>query len=206
MTLQSASQSQMLPLEAVADIRAGLPTYRLRAEASTPVPVLKVRDLNHAHEPGWKLDTVEVSQPDRLKPYRVQARDIVVTARGTNLKVALVPERWAGALLDWNLIAIHPGPRLRAELIFGFLQSPAGRRAVDRRLTGTTLLMLTVGNLKEIEVPVPPVEQQQILVRLLQAADRQYESAIAAAELRRRIAQKVAWDAMKGARDEGESA
>ena len=206
MTQVGTKECQFRPLGAVASVHSGLPTYRLRTEASVPIPVLKVRDLNHAHEPSWKLGTVEVPRPDRLESHRTRTRDIVVTARGTNLKVALVPDRWNGALVDWNLIVIRPGSRVRPELLVGFLQSPAGRRAMDRRLTGTSLLMLTVKNLEEIEIPVPPLDQQERLVQLLQSADRQYESAIAAAELRRRIAQKVAWDAMKGARDEGESA
>lgn len=193
-----------VPLGTVATVLCGLPTYRLRGDAGAAVPLLKVGDLKHVHSAEWKLENIQMPQPSRVESYRVRTDDIVVTSRGTSLKVALVPERWNGAVLAWNLLGIRPGARLRPELLLAYLRSPAGRRAIDRRLAGTSLLLLTASGLGEIEVPILPLDRQQKVGRLIAAAEEQYEYALLAAEMRRNIAHKIALDAMTGKGNTGE--
>jgi type I restriction enzyme M protein len=189
-------------LGAIATILSGLPTYRLRGEAGPAVPLLKVGDLNHVHNPDWKLQSIQVPEASRVLPYRVHANDIVVTARGTSLKIALVPERWDGAILAWNLLGIRIGSQLRPEILLAYLRSRVGRQAIDRRLAGATMLLLTAEGLKDLEVPLPALDCQEKLVHLLRAAERQYEEALRVADLRRRIAQKLVFEGMMGRIDQ----
>jgi type I restriction enzyme M protein len=184
----------------------GLPTYRLRGRSGASLPLINIGDLNHAYDANWRLANVQVPHPARMEPYRVRTNDIVVTARGTNLKIAMIPERWNGAVLAWNLLGIRPGAQLRPELLLAYLRSRAGRRAIDRRLAGTTLLLLTANGLGEIEVPILPLDQQQRVGQLIAAAEEQYEHALLAAEMRRDIAHKIALDTMTGKGNSGEDA
>ena len=201
----AAAKTAWALLRDVAQVFTGLPTYRLRGHAGASLALLNIGDLNHAYDATWRLANVQVQQPARMEQYGVRTNDIVVTARGTNLKIALIPERWNGAVLAWNLLGIRPGAQLRPELLLAYLRSPSGRRAIDRRLAGTTLLLLTASGLGEIEVPILPLERQQKVGQLIAAAEEQYEHALLAAEMRRDIAHKIALDAMTGKGNSGEN-
>jgi restriction endonuclease S subunit len=110
----------------------------------------------------------------------------------------VTPEAWNGAVLASNLIGIRVSQELRPELLAEFLNSTQGRHAIERRLSGSNLLVLTPQFLADVEVPVPPLEEQSMLVELIRASDEQYQAAVTAAENRRRIAHRIVVSALNG--------
>ena len=67
-----------------------------------------------------------------------------------------------------------------------FLTSDYGRRQLVKRLTvNTTITSLSARALGEVEVPLPSPQQLDQLVRLVEASEEAYTSAIQAAQLRR---------------------
>jgi hypothetical protein len=175
----------------------GLPIYRLKGEAGATMLVVNVKDLGHEADPSWVLTSVPVPDVGRVRRFQVLAGDVVVTARGTSLRTALVPERWSGAVLTSNLIAIRLGPHLRPELLQVYLESPAGRQAINRRLAGSALLSVTPSSVEQVEVPVPPIAKQEALAELVRIAQQHYEAAVAAAEGRRAVAKQIVLDSLR---------
>ena len=68
----------------------------------------------------------------------VRADDIVITCRGTQLKVASITSASEGALISANLIAIRVGAELLPAVLLAFLQSPAGQQALLQRGESST--------------------------------------------------------------------
>ncbi|MGH8067384.1 MAG: hypothetical protein ACRERE_19560 [Candidatus Entotheonellia bacterium] len=187
-----------LPLATLGELFVGLPVYRLKSLPGATVPLLSVKDVAHADDALWQLPLVTVPDLSRVERYRLKTNDVVITARGTSLKSAIIPERWNGALLSSNLIAVRLGERLHPELLLVFLQSAAGRQAIERRLTGSHLLALTPRSLGEVEVPVPSAAEQEVLAELVALARRQYQEALFIAEMRRQLAHRIVFERLRG--------
>ena len=67
-----------------------------------------------------------------------------------------------------------------------YLTSARGRAQIDARTTvSATLRSLSARNLGEMEVPVPPPRELDVLARLVDASEAAYGSAVEAARLRR---------------------
>lgn len=185
------------PLASLAEIFSGLPTYRLK-HGSVAIPVVTIKDIDHASDENWQLSSLQIPDPDRLLRFRLNPGDVVITSRGTTLKSCVVPPRWNVAVLGSNLIGIRVGDILRPEVLAEFLNSKPGKQAIERRLVGSNLLLLTTRSLGELEVPVPPLEEQAKLAELISAAEAQYQMAIAAAAKRREITHRIVLHAFRG--------
>jgi len=190
---------ERLPLAELGELFMGLPVYRLKGTPGATAPLLHVKDVEHADDTSWQLSLVTVPDLGRVERYRLRAGDVIVTARGTSLKSAIIPERWSGTLLSSNLIAVRLGERLHPELLLVFLQSTAGQQAIERRLSGSHLLTITPRSLGEVEVPVPPAAEQDMLAELMAIVRMQYQEALFTTEKRRQLAHRIVLDRLQGA-------
>jgi hypothetical protein len=196
---EPSKQVERLALATLGRLFMGLPVYRLKGTPGATVPLMNVKDVEPADDPAWRLALVTVPDLSRVERYRLHTGDVVITARGTSLKSTLIPDRWNGALLSSNLIAVRLGERLRPEILLVFIQSAAGRQAIERRLAGSNLLTLTPRTLGEVEVPVPPAAEQKPLADLVTLAQVQYQEARSLAKLRRQLVHRIVFDTLRGA-------
>ncbi len=158
------------------------------------IPVINVRDLDD----GRIIDPTHLEvriQPrgDASDRYRVRAGDVVITCRGTQLKIAGISNESNGMAISANLIAVRTGPELLSPVLFAYLNSPHGRAALMGRSRSSTLsLALSAKGIGRLRVPMPPMEAQKQIAVLVAAAEDNYTSAIHAANQRRTIAHEVA--------------
>jgi len=109
-----------------------------------------------------------------------------------------VPTALDGVVLNATLIAVRSMPALDPRLLAAYLSHPNGQAALEAVVQSATIQMnLTVNALRELEVPVPSAKDQKRMVDLLSAADLAFESAVHAAQLRRRLANEVVVDRLK---------
>lgn len=197
-----SSEWPQSPLRAVAErIFLGLADARQRGDgAERELPLLNVRDLHDGHvPPAGELAKRAVPADADVERYTVRAEDVVITCRGTQLKVANITSPSEGALISSNLIAIRAGAELLPAVLLAFLQSTAGQTAlVQRGRSSTSSLSLTPRAVGELSIPVPPLAVQRQIAELVTAAEQTYVAAIRAAEQRRAIAHAVAVDLLRG--------
>jgi len=191
--------SVRLPLREIAWIYVGLPTKASETcEAGRSGNVLSVRNFSAT---GLDLDNligIDVSERD-VEKYRVQAGDLIVSSRSTSLKSAIVPERAGGLLINATLLGVR-STTILPRLLAAWFESPEGMlELANISQSGTHQMNITVSGLGLIMVPVPDLDVQRRLVALLETADAAYQSAIQAAEDRRRIANEVVVNKMKEA-------
>ena len=179
----------------LADARQPIDERGLRA-----IPLLNVRDLRGGHAPAADaLERRVVAADADVDRYMVRTDDVVITCRGTQLKVASITPSTAGALISANLIGIRAGAEVLPPVLLAFLQSEAGQRTlVQRGRSSTSSLSLTPKSVGQLSIPVPPKAVQNQIAELVRAAEDNHIAAIQAAEQRRAVALAVALELLRG--------
>lgn len=166
-------------LESVAErIFLGLADARQRVDDQEhrALPLLNVRDLRDGHVPPVEaLEKRAVGAGADVERYTVRADDVVITCRGTQLKVASITPSTAGALVSANLIAIRAGSEVLPAVLLAFLQSEGGQRALlQRGRSSTSSLSLTPKSVGQLSIPVPPPMVQRQIAGLVSAAEQNH--------------------------------
>jgi hypothetical protein len=183
-------------LSEIATLYPGLSLLRRRARGAGVrlVPVISVGDLEaEGVAPADRLTRAPLQTGPATERYRVQEGDVLVTARGTLLKVALVGPESAGALASSNLIVVRAGPDVLPAVLLAFLRNP---RTQGELLSGSRsssgALALTANDLGGLLVPVPPLAEQRRVAELLEAVEANYRAGRRAAEVRRQVGYELA--------------
>lgn len=186
------------PIGDLAKVFAGMPTKSSeRQKIGRWGNVLTVRSLT-----GTGIDLTQLEEHvvagRSVDQYRVQAGDLLLSARSTSLKTAIVPKELDGRLINATLIGVRCLPKLLPRLLATWLDGPEGQAALQAvSQSGTLQMNITVAGLSKIMVPVPPMETQRQLVALLEAADEAHLAAIHAAEDRHRLATHIVAERLK---------
>lgn len=188
-------------LKTLADLQAGLPTTaRDAAGDRSDILLITVRAIRGGQIDREAIHGLDAEDADADDRYRVEADDLLMPARSTSLQVAVVPGDLAGAVFNATLIRIRcVGGRLAPALLKAYFDHPEGRAQVEAASqSGTHQMNVTVAALGEIDIPVPPLDQQAELAATLQSADRAYASGIEAARRRWVLAHDIIIRQMRG--------
>lgn len=182
----------LLPLGEIANIYVGLPTRASETrEAGRSGNVLTVRSLTSSGIDRDNLTEVNVNGRE-VDKYRARSGDLLISARSTSLKTAVVPDELDGYLINATLLGVRCLPDLQPRLLAAWLNSPEGAASLEGiSQSGTIQMNITVAGLSRIQVPVPDIATQRQMVQLLETANEAYVAAVQAAEDRWRIAQQV---------------
>ena len=157
-----------LPIEDVANVRGGIQKSPHRAPGANPVRYLTVahvqRNLVLTGDPRY----FEVT-PEELERWRLLAGDVlIIEGNGSAEQIgrtALFRGEIADCVHQNHVIRIRPQANLSSEFLNCFLNSPAGKDAVQAQSRTTSgLRTLSVGRIQRIPVPVPPLPDQRRLV------------------------------------------
>jgi type I restriction enzyme S subunit len=101
---------------------------------------------------------------------KLRAGDVVTVRTGYPGTSCVVPASLEGVNCI-DLVISRPGPRIRGAFLARYLNSTRGRRAVRDQQHGLAQQHFNVGALQKLAIPVPPVEEQDQIVRHLEHAD-----------------------------------
>lgn len=189
-----------LPLEEIAEIFVGLARHGRVSPSQKYGLRMSLIGMKAIDATGLNWDAIEMISltPEvDLAAYQIAAGDLLITCRGTDVRLALAPEKAAGMLVDSNILVVRCGPQFMPALLDAYFRHPSGREVLEKASQSTTKQKnLTVRAVKKIRLPVPPLPRQQQLSHLLAAAGRQHTLALAAAEKRLEIARQITLNAM----------
>jgi hypothetical protein len=180
-----------LPLRDVATCFAGIPAGK--AASSTPSGSIRVVNIQDIDERGFiRPQLKEIPPPAGAERYEVMLGDLLLIARGAQTRAALATDAVGGAIAGSGLIVIRPGPELLPYALLSYLQSDEGQRALRKRIRGSTLTrLLTMKDVYELPVPIPPMPVQHQIAEFTEVAETGYRAALLAAEKRREFARAV---------------
>jgi restriction endonuclease S subunit len=185
------------PLASVVErLFVGLPVSRHIAkpgDESITVWVLSVGDIEDGQiAPSNRLPKVNL-RAGNFDRFRVQPGDVLVSCRGTVLKAAPVFDGAQDLFTSSNIITIRIMRSLVApQIILSLLRSSAWREVLESRTRSSTgLMQLTIKDLEDLPVPMPPHDIQAKLVDLIDTGERTYRIALEAATARRALGETL---------------
>lgn len=134
------------------------------------------------------LRTVSIQRNVKTEKHLLRPQDVLITARSTTIKSALVPPALTRTVAGATLLVVRPRePELGlGHYLWYFLTSSHGRAQVASRLkAGATIASLSAKSLEEITVPLPHPRRLNRLADLIEESERAYASALDAAQQRR---------------------
>lgn len=166
---------------------------------------LRVGNLDH-DSIRLDLKSVQHVRPPRnqeAERTRVNARDILVTVTAEVGMVAVVPEGLGDAYVNQHVAIARPSKGVNVEFLAWFLTSPeGGQRQFAELKRGATKAGLGLDDIRSLQVPQPPLREQEEIVRrieaLLQLSDT-IEKRVAAATARtEKLTQAILAKAFRG--------
>ena len=144
-----------LRLGDVASVTRGLQlTKRYPQACSAPRYLLNIQDLQDGEILFENAEQVEAASVSQEEKYRIREDDIILTSKGSALKIAIVPPDPPAAYLGGNLTRIRvQDPRYPPYLLYEYLSSEQGQTALNLIQTGTTIRVLGSTNLEELKIP-----------------------------------------------------
>lgn len=182
------TRTQWVRLQDAAHLFVGLSAVRKGAgDDASAVRLVSTGDITDGEVPP--LDALPMAEVGvSPESFRILEGDVLITARGTQAKSALVGVRSQGAVANSTLMVIRPNGALHQEVMYAIVRGASFQRHLSRIARGSTSSFgLSLGDVAEIRIPVPPSSEQDQMAPLLAGARRHYALALAAAEQRRRI-------------------
>ena len=152
--------------------------YLSKTGAGESLRVVQVRDLDELHI-ARNLDVLSLEAPN-LSRYLLQEGDVVLTVRGSSQKVSVVDGPIVGAIAGQNLAVFRPFLASKELLVpinslflAVLLRSDWLADSLSRVYSqSTSTRSLSLGQLRQLQVPVPSVEIQNEVATLFLATEQ----------------------------------
>lgn len=140
------------------------------------VPYIRVSDME-----GRTLDISKMLRTSheiagKFERSAVAEGDIVYALRGKLGEVRLIHKGLSGANLTQGTARISPNNSVSGEYLLWALRTPQLLQAADRDAKGTTFREITLADLRQLKVPLPPVHEQYTIAKALSDADTLVEA------------------------------
>ena len=130
------------------------------------------------------LDHLDMEER-KVSNYLLQDGDVLIPARGTALRVSIFEEQTYPCIPSSNLIVIRPDQKmLKSVCLKIFLDSEMGQKLLMGMQQGSTVVNISYKDLGSLEVPTPPIGDQEQMVDQYITERNRYKDAIQKAELR----------------------
>jgi len=109
----------------------------------------------------------------KLKKHECRPGDVLIGTMGDpNLRACIQPEWLTLALNKADCVLLHPDESVaNAMFICALLNQPATERMAQDLIHGQTRARISMGRLRGLEVPVPPIELQREFARRVKAVE-----------------------------------
>ena len=162
-----------------ADVRGGkrLPKGELLSDTPTGHPYIRVVDFVDGRISTENIKFVPDVVYPSIRRYTVNAGDVVVSIVGTIGLVAEIKPELAGANLTENAakIVVKDNHTIVSSFLAYFLKSQYGQSEIAKNTVGSTQLKLPLYGIKNIEVPLPSIDEQRAIAHILGTLDDKIE-------------------------------
>ena len=154
---------------------------------------LRLVESKHVNEEGWldlgKLEEIKVDRDLHTERHQLRPYDVLVTARASTIKVALVPPRVSRIVAGATLLVVRPYDPASGigHYLWYFLTSSFGSAELETKVrTHRTMKSLLARDLASIRLPVPALpEEFDRVKRLVEASEEAFATAKKVTCLRR---------------------
>lgn len=109
---------------------------------------------------------------DRYKKSVIHEGDILITIVGTIGHIAIVPSDLDGGNITQSSARIRVCPsKADRDYVKHFLRSPMAVRQYEQHRLGVAVARLNLHHVRDLQIPLPPLEEQKRIAAILDAAD-----------------------------------
>ncbi|MCR2807724.1 restriction endonuclease subunit S [Paenibacillus soyae] len=147
---------------------------------------IRVLNISNLEDGEVRLEGLELIDEEerKVKRYEVLPGDLVMTCRGTVIKLAIFPDSEEMVIASANIIVLRFKSKLLAQFVRIFLESPTGMAFIQSFQRGTTVMNLNPSDVGEIEIPTVSEEKQQLLVNQYLGEKQRYKAVMIEANAR----------------------
>ncbi|MDL5363923.1 restriction endonuclease subunit S [Halalkalicoccus sp. NIPERK01] len=133
------------------------------------VPYIRVSDLIEGELPedGYMRTTTEIHE--QYSRSVVHPGDLIMSIRATVGKVMQVPDHLEEANLGRGIARIRPDKSVNGDFLYYVLNSSLAHQEFNRLSKGATFSEVTLEMVRNLEIPLPPIEEQRQVVDQIQA-------------------------------------
>ncbi len=137
--------------------------------------------------------TLSENQRPKWQDYRyLQAGDVVLnsTGVGTVGRAQIFPGNDEPYVVDGHVTVMRPSKQIRPEFLWYFLWSEGGQKQIDA--TGSTgQIELRKKDVLNLDVPLPPLDEQDEIIKKLESYQRQINNIQSACDERHEVVDKL---------------
>jgi len=161
----------------VAETQLGKMLSQKTRPAGNPKPYLRNQNVQWGRFDLRDVWTLEI-RPDEAKRFQLVAGDLLICEGGEVGRAAI----WNGEIADCYyqkaLHRVRPGPRASARYLYWIMTLYKARDLLQGFSTGTTIPHLPQEALRELPLPIPPLDEQRRLVIALENQINRVASAV----------------------------
>ncbi len=182
---QYASTSQSIPLEDLVEPDCSLSYGIVQPGDEVPEGLHIVRPVD------MNTDVVMLEGLKRIDPAlaisyartTLKGNDILLCVRGTTGTVALAHSKLAGANVTRGIVPIRFAPvKISHQFGYYLLRSEPAQLQIQAKTYGTALQQINIRDLRQLTLPVPAPQDQEVIVQRLSALEEETKQLTAAYE------------------------
>ncbi|WP_252248851.1 N-6 DNA methylase [Clostridium sp. ZBS20] len=180
-SLTDLKDAKMQILSKVADIKRGLQISKNDIQNNknsddNSYYYIKISDLNDG-----KIqfnDKVRNLSASKINSYELKPNDILISARGTLIKLAIYEEHMQPSVFSGNILLIRIKQNYNPYFLKFYLSSPKGIELISSMQSGSTIISLNPNKLKDMLVPDISLEEQNELAERIKSNEKNYKQRI----------------------------
>ena len=167
-------------------IKRGLSSYYNDVDG-TVVHLINIRDIQQGRVILDTVESVKVKETSALENSTIEENDLILTIKGNTFKSAVADKSLNGFVISANLIAFTLDKEINPHIISAYLNSAVGQKELQARAGGAVQKALNMKLLYDLEIPILPINKQQVFSRYLSLSQEYDELLVKEQELRRKI-------------------
>lgn len=141
--------------------------------------LLNVRDIQEGEIIYETAQIIRGGNPLWEEKFLIKEDDIIITAKGATLKLAIVPPNPEPAYISGNLMILRVNmDRYSPYVLYEYLLSEKGQLALSLIQTGTTIRVLGTKKMEQLKIPEYECETVRMIGDGLKLATLQYRQAL----------------------------
>lgn len=156
------SQKPTVKIKDIATIFRGKAISKVAA--GNDVKVINISDISEGKIDYKKTTGIEI-EPRKVASYILEDKDILISSRGTVIKVAMYEEQKEKYIpsVNFSVIRIHDD-RIRNEYVAIFLNTEIGKKLLNSLQRGSGIMNINSKDLNSIDIPLVSLEEQDSLI------------------------------------------
>jgi type I restriction enzyme S subunit len=166
------------------------------------IPLLRIVDIVNGTATLDNVHRISRQLSDQYRRTTLLGNEIVVSLVGTIGRIGYVPQALKGGNLHRNLGLVAPGNSVFSRYLYHSLSCPEVQSQIESVTSGANQPLFNLADLRQLTVPLPPLAEQQEIVRRVEALFRladAIEKRVAAATARvEKLTQAILAKAFRG--------